>query len=115
MSAQSEPFSALPPNPFADRVDHAVEREPKLVRTAVRQLKKEEELKPLQAELLVLQRYLEENNKRIRLSQVSQRVRFKQLSAGTMSRMESHTLSPTSWPQSALELISQGQSLLKIP
>ena len=52
MSAQSEPFSALPPNPFADRVDHAVEREPKLVRTAVRQLKKEEELKPLQAELL---------------------------------------------------------------
>ena len=65
MSAQSEPFSALPPNPFADRVDHAVEREPKLGRTAVRQLKKEEELKPLQAELLVLQRYLEENNKRM--------------------------------------------------
>ncbi|CAB4822861.1 MAG: polyphosphate kinase 2 [Actinobacteria bacterium] len=65
MSAQSEPSPALPPNPFADRVDHVVEREPKLVRTAVRQLKKEEELKPLQAELLVLQRYLEENNKRM--------------------------------------------------
>ena len=65
MSVESDQNRTLPPNPFADREDAVVQREPKLVRTAVRQLKKEEELKPLQAELLVLQRYLEENDKRM--------------------------------------------------
>ncbi|CAB4727398.1 unannotated protein [freshwater metagenome] len=65
MSVENDQNRTLPPNPFADREDAVVQREPKLVRTAVRQLKKEEELKPLQAELLVLQRYLEENSKRM--------------------------------------------------
>jgi len=78
----SPPNQVLRPNPFADREPLAgqstgsgskpwatqvegLEKESKLVRSAVRQLEKDEELKPLQAELLVLQRFLEEHNKRM--------------------------------------------------
>ncbi|MEX0768454.1 MAG: polyphosphate kinase 2 [Microthrixaceae bacterium] len=77
-----QPNSGLRPNPFADREplhdqptvvgapvwaaeNEELGKDSKMVRSAMRQLKKEEELKPLQAELLVLQRFLEEQNKRM--------------------------------------------------